>query len=138
MKIAGIILIIAGLVFILIYMWMRKFLEKTKNDWEQTTATIISYNVEDYSSRDTPIVQFCDDGREVMASASTVPHKGRPLIGETVHIEYRRNPARNGGHTYQVIISSDSGDSSNAVTIIMLVIGVVLTAAGCLFFFCNT
>lgn len=132
MALAGIVLCITGIIFILISVYMRKIVENTKDEWRQTTAEILSYNVEDYSSRETPIVRFTVNGETVVASADSVPARTKPECGTTVPVEYRKNEFRNRKATYQVILQTGEGDRSKAVLFVMRIIGVSITIAGIL------
>ncbi len=69
-------------------------------------ATVVMHNVEDYSSRITPIVEFLDNGKLVRSSMASLPKKICPDVGNTVSICYSRNVFNKGKVTYQVWLNS--------------------------------
>ncbi len=126
-------LIAAGAVFILIGVWAKKFLKSTANEWISSTCIVKAYNREDYSSRETPLVMFYDNGKQVFASGSSVPARNRPQPGTEVPMEYRRNVFSDGRTTYQVILKIDGDkDRSGMAAGIMTGIGILLAFAGVL------
>ena len=135
MFILGIFLIISGLVFLGITLFMKHFVQSTSEQWVKSKGRIAGYNTEDYSSMVIPLVQIVDNGNTVVASASTIRDKKKPIVGTEVDVEYRKNVFSNGKCTYQIIILDDRGKSANeenillvftAITIIFFVVGAII------------
>lgn len=126
-----------GAVFILISVMLRRFLTNNAADWVTGTGTITAYNREDYSSQDTPLVVFWDQGEKVLASASPIPSKGRPAPGSEVEIEYRKNEFKDRKPTYQVIVKTGQkeGHPENIVIWVLTGIGIILALVGVIFLF---
>lgn len=133
----GIFLITAAFVFIGIGLWMRAYAKSSENEWKQVPGTIVSYYVKDFSSYETPYIQFEDNGETIQATGSSIRSKEKPAIGSVVPIEYKVNHLAGGNKTYQVIINTGrQTDSEGGLPPkIMTGVGILLAIIGIIVFF---
>ena len=127
-----VVLLVSGALFILIGVYLRNYLKRTAGDWKNGTGTITGYQVEDYSSRDVPLVEFWDNEEKILASASSVLSREKPAAGSEVQIKIRKNEFKNRKPTYQVIIKTgqEEGKRENILIGIIVGIGLLQVAGG--------
>ena len=135
--ILGVILITCGGIFLIAALWFKRSIAANEDKWVNTTGTIMMYNTEDYSSRVRPVVQFMENGKEILATAASIAQKDCPKPGTVIPIEYRRNDFPNGNVTYQVFLTGDQAKSFDDTILIpvILILGVGLMVGGAVVLF---
>lgn len=97
---------------------------------QYTSAVVIGYRVEDYSSFDSPRVRFLCDGKEVVTGTQAIRSRNRPQPGTQVQIAYKKGSFA-GHDTWQVRIMKDGkiGNSEYVFATVISIIGMVFLIA---------